>query len=248
MIVQFGGQTPLNLALAAAGGRACRSSGTSPGLHRPGRGPRALRQAAATSSRFPAPDWGTARSLEEARERRPADRLPGAGAAVLRARRPGDVHHARRRRRWPRPCARAVEASPEHPVLLDQFLEDAFEVDVDALADGERRGHRRASCSTSRRPGSTPATRPACCRRSTRSWRSSSDLLRDYTRRLALALGRARPDERAVRDQGRRGLRARGQPARQPHGALRVQGDRACRWPSSPRKVMVGRDAARSSG
>ena len=31
---------------------------------------------------------------------------------------------------------RAVEASPEHPVLLDRFLEDAFEVDVDALADG----------------------------------------------------------------------------------------------------------------
>jgi carbamoyl-phosphate synthase large subunit len=31
---------------------------------------------------------------------------------------------------------RAAEASPSHPVLLDRFLEDAFEVDVDALADG----------------------------------------------------------------------------------------------------------------
>jgi carbamoyl-phosphate synthase large subunit len=31
----------------------------------------------------------------------------------------------------------AVEASPEKPVLVDRFLEDAFEVDVDALADGE---------------------------------------------------------------------------------------------------------------
>ncbi len=31
----------------------------------------------------------------------------------------------------------AVEASPEKPVLIDRFLEDAFEVDVDALADGE---------------------------------------------------------------------------------------------------------------
>jgi carbamoyl-phosphate synthase large subunit len=30
----------------------------------------------------------------------------------------------------------AVEASPEKPVLIDRFLEDAFEVDVDALADG----------------------------------------------------------------------------------------------------------------
>jgi carbamoyl-phosphate synthase large subunit len=32
----------------------------------------------------------------------------------------------------------AVEASPAHPVLIDRFLEDAFEVDVDALADGTR--------------------------------------------------------------------------------------------------------------
>jgi carbamoyl-phosphate synthase large subunit len=32
----------------------------------------------------------------------------------------------------------AVEASPEHPVLIDSFLEDAVEIDVDALADGER--------------------------------------------------------------------------------------------------------------
>jgi carbamoyl-phosphate synthase large subunit len=32
----------------------------------------------------------------------------------------------------------AVEASPEHPVLIDKFLKDAIEIDVDALADGER--------------------------------------------------------------------------------------------------------------
>jgi carbamoyl-phosphate synthase large subunit len=31
---------------------------------------------------------------------------------------------------------RAVRASPHHPVLIDRFLEDAFEADVDALADG----------------------------------------------------------------------------------------------------------------
>ena len=30
----------------------------------------------------------------------------------------------------------AVDASPEHPVLVDKFLEDAFEFDVDAIADG----------------------------------------------------------------------------------------------------------------
>jgi hypothetical protein len=30
----------------------------------------------------------------------------------------------------------AVQASPDHPVLIDRFLEDAFEADVDALSDG----------------------------------------------------------------------------------------------------------------
>jgi carbamoyl-phosphate synthase large subunit len=32
---------------------------------------------------------------------------------------------------------RATEVSPEHPILIDEFLEDAFEFDVDCLADGE---------------------------------------------------------------------------------------------------------------
>ncbi len=32
---------------------------------------------------------------------------------------------------------RAVRASPDHPVLIDRFVEDAFEADVDALSDGE---------------------------------------------------------------------------------------------------------------
>ncbi len=33
---------------------------------------------------------------------------------------------------------RAVRASPEHPVLIDSFLEDAFEADVDAVSDGDQ--------------------------------------------------------------------------------------------------------------
>ncbi len=33
---------------------------------------------------------------------------------------------------------RAARASPEHPVLIDRFLEDAFEADVDAVCDGDR--------------------------------------------------------------------------------------------------------------
>src|ERR687893_822010 len=34
--------------------------------------------------------------------------------------------------------AEAVEASPEHPVLIDKFLENGTEVDVDAVRDGRR--------------------------------------------------------------------------------------------------------------
>ena len=32
--------------------------------------------------------------------------------------------------------AKAVQASPEHPVLIDKFLDDAIEIDVDAISDG----------------------------------------------------------------------------------------------------------------
>ncbi|MGE5092972.1 MAG: carbamoyl-phosphate synthase large subunit [Bacillota bacterium] len=34
--------------------------------------------------------------------------------------------------------ARAARIAPEHPVLIDRFLEDAFEADVDAISDGRR--------------------------------------------------------------------------------------------------------------
>ena len=35
-------------------------------------------------------------------------------------------------------AAKAVEASPDRPILIDKFLEDAIEIDVDAVADGRR--------------------------------------------------------------------------------------------------------------
>jgi len=58
----------------------------------------------------------------------------------------------------------AVEYSQDRPILIDKFLEDAIEVDVDALSDGEDVVI-GASCSTSRKPASTLATPPACCPR-----------------------------------------------------------------------------------
>ena len=44
------------------------------------------------------------------------------------------VYHAEDLRRYMRS---AVEVSPRRPVLVDRFLEDATEVDVDCIADGE---------------------------------------------------------------------------------------------------------------
>ena len=79
----------------------------------------------------------------------------------------------------------AVEYSQERPVLVDHFLEDAVEVDVDALCD-ERCRHRRhhAAHRGSRHPFRRFLLRPAC----RRSRAATLDTIRGYTRQLALAL------------------------------------------------------------
>jgi carbamoyl-phosphate synthase large subunit len=133
VIVQFGGQTPLKLAVALekAG---VPIIGTSPDsidraedrerfqemLHKLG-----LKQ----------PENGTARSFEEAEkvaERigypvvvRPSYVLGGRAMEIVY-----DVDNLRRYMHT------AVQASPEHPILIDKFLNEAIEIDVDALCDG----------------------------------------------------------------------------------------------------------------
>jgi carbamoyl-phosphate synthase large subunit len=74
----------------------------------------------------------------------------------------------------------------KNPLLFDSYLTDAIEVDVDALCDGETSSS-PASWSTSRKPASTPATRPARCR-SVRSRRRQSTELERQTTALAKAL------------------------------------------------------------
>jgi carbamoyl-phosphate synthase large subunit len=135
VIVQFGGQTPLRLALALQD-QGVQILGTSPDSidlaedrFRFGRMLKRLN--------IPAPEWGTARSIEEAREvaRRIGYPVLVRPSYVLGGRAMFITHDEETLTETMR---RAVEASPEHPVLIDRFLEDAFEVDVDALADGER--------------------------------------------------------------------------------------------------------------
>ncbi len=119
----------------------------------------------------------------------------------------------------------AVDASPEHPVLVDKFLEDAFEFDVDAIADatgavvigGIMEHIEEAGIHSG---DSSCVVPPFICPE-----RHLADDPRLHAPHRARAEGR-RPDERAVRDQGRCRLRARGEPAGVAHGAVPVEGGR----------------------
>jgi carbamoyl-phosphate synthase large subunit len=132
--VQFGGQTPLNLArgLEAAG---VKIIGTSPDMI----------DAAEDRQRFQEiidrlklrqPHNGIATDTEGARL--VAERI---GYPILV--RPSYVLGGRAMElcydevSLVEYMTKAVDASPDHPVLIDKFLEDATEVDVDALSDGE---------------------------------------------------------------------------------------------------------------
>jgi carbamoyl-phosphate synthase large subunit len=135
VIVQFGGQTPLKLALPLrdAGVRILGTSPDSIDLAEDRRRFAALLDELGVRQ----PKAGTATSEEEAfavARRlgypvivRPSYVLGGRAMAILYD--DDALRHYMRQ---------AVQASPEHPVLVDRFLEDAFELDVDAVADGER--------------------------------------------------------------------------------------------------------------
>ncbi len=132
VIVQLGGQTPLGLArrLAAAG---VPIVGTSPeSIHLAedrGAFGRLLTEAGLRS-----PDHGTATSFVEAKRIadeigypvlvRPSYVLGGRGMEI--------VYDDETLRGY---ITRATDISPEHPVLVDRFLDDAIEIDVDALVD-----------------------------------------------------------------------------------------------------------------
>ena len=89
VIVQFGGQTPLNLARALAQRR--RADHRHQRRHdRSGRGPREVRSNSAQRLGLKQPANGIARTMNQARTEAAKIGFPVAGAAQLRARRPGD--------------------------------------------------------------------------------------------------------------------------------------------------------------
>ncbi|MFQ5796139.1 MAG: carbamoyl-phosphate synthase large subunit [Candidatus Bipolaricaulia bacterium] len=135
VIVQYGGQTPLKLArmLKAAG---VPIWGTDPDdidlAEDRGRFGRLLEELG-----LERPEYGIATSVTEALHVarkigypvlvRPSYVLGGRAMAIVHGQ--GDLE---------RYMANAVRVSPDHPVLIDRFLEDAIEIDVDAVADGHR--------------------------------------------------------------------------------------------------------------
>ena len=134
VIVQFGGQTPLRIAheLEAAG---IAILGT----------PQEAIDLAEDRGRFgtlldelgiTCPTYGVARARDEALEI--GDRIGYPclvrPSYVLGGRAMEIVYSSAELGRY---VDTAVSASPDHPILIDKFLEDAIEVDVDALSDGD---------------------------------------------------------------------------------------------------------------
>ena len=133
VIVQLGGQTPLGLAraLAAAG---VPVVGTSPEAIHLAEDRREFGAVLAAAG-LNAPRHGTAMSVADAitvAEEigypvlvRPSYVLGGRGMEIVYDDATLEAY-----------VRKATQASPEHPVLVDKFLDDAIEVDVDALYDG----------------------------------------------------------------------------------------------------------------
>ena len=158
VIVQFGGQTPLKLARALE--EAGRAAARHPGRRdRPGRGSRPLRRPAA-QARDQAPALRDRALGRRGRGDRRGGRLPAAGPALLRARRPGDGDLLLDRGPGRLPGG-PRQGRPGAPAAARPLPRERDR--------GRRRRARRrratstspGSCSTSRRPASTPATRPA---------------------------------------------------------------------------------------
>jgi len=133
VIVQFGGQTPLNIAneLAEAG---VKIIGTSPEIIDLAEDRDRFRQMMDTLG-IPQPESGMASTLKEALN--VADRigypLMVRPSYVLGGRAMEVVHDEEMLKHY---VVAAVDVTPERPILIDKFLENAIEAEADAISDG----------------------------------------------------------------------------------------------------------------
>jgi len=133
LILQFGGQTPLNLAVPL-GQAGVRIMGTPPEAIDRAEDRRLFKQLLAKLG-LKQPPNDTAVTVDQALSIahsigypvlvRPSYVLGGRAMQIV-----SDDAALTNFMNW------ALEASPDHPILIDKFLEDAIEVDVDAISDG----------------------------------------------------------------------------------------------------------------
>ena len=184
VILQFGGQSPLKLAHELEKN----------GVKILGTTPNAI-DLAEDRSRFgrlltelgiPHPRFGTARSADEAREVarelgypvvvRPSYVLGGRRMEIVYNNEDLDLY-----------LKTSVSADPEHPILVDKFMEDYVEVDVDAVSDGEDvyvGGIMEHVEEAGVHSGDSSCVVPPIT-----IHRALIERIEDYTRRLALAVG-----------------------------------------------------------
>ena len=249
-IAQFGGQTPLNLALGLQK-NGVNIIGTSPQSIEIAED-RKFFAAMLDKLEIPQPPNGLATNAEEALAAskklgypvlvRPSFVLGGRAMQIVYS--DAELRHYMRF---------AVEASPERPVLVDKFLEDATEVDVDCIADVGQFDLVR-----SRKPlrmnrhiviggilehiefagvhsGDAAMVLPPHALTKKRHRNHP----RIHPRHGARTEGR-RPDERPIRREGRKSLRARSESARVAHRAVLSQSHRVP-LAKLAAKVMAGK-------
>ena len=232
----------------AGGGR--RAAARHPaGGDRPGRGPRALRRAARPARAARRRRTRPRTRAEEALAAAPARRLPAARAPELRARRPRDGDRLLDSTGSRTTCARRARRARRREIFLDRFLENAIEVDVDAICDGEDvwiGGIMQHVEEAGIHSGDSACVLPP----HSLGARDARRDPRGHARHRARAR-RRRADQRPVRRARRRPLRDRGQPARVADGAVRLQGDRAAagqaRLPGDARREARRRSTCRTT-
>ncbi|MBU4437061.1 MAG: carbamoyl-phosphate synthase large subunit [Candidatus Altiarchaeota archaeon] len=134
VMVQFGGQTAINL-VHSLNENGVKILGTSPkDIDRAEN--RDLFGKVLDKLKIPSADWGTAKSFKEAKEIasrisypvlvRPSYVLGGRAMEIVQDEDELEDY-----------IQEAVRVSPKHPILIDKFLQDAVEVDVDVVSDGK---------------------------------------------------------------------------------------------------------------
>ncbi len=236
VVVALGGQTPLKLA------------GRLPAELVLGTRPAAIDEAedrerwAALCARLeiPQPAGGTARTLAEAAEivsrigfpalLRPSYVLGGRAMEIVY-----DDEGLGARPSGPLSLAAEGLLATERPILIDRFLEDAIEVDVDAVRDRAGEVLIGAVMEHVEEAGVHSGDSACVIPPPTLSAETVAVIV-GHTCSIAEALVSRGTDQRPVRREAGTGLRHRGEPAGLPDGALRGQGDgRAARQGGGPR-------------